>query len=101
MRVARAPSAGKAPAARQRGHVRVTLTHRAAPTVAEDPHSTDADLVVLSHLRWDWVWQRPQQVISRLARQRRAWVVEVPRRAEVTEPTLRCAHTPHVQRVWL
>src|SRR4051794_12876786 len=24
-------------------------------------------LLVHSHLRWDWVWQRPQQFLSRLA----------------------------------
>jgi glycosyltransferase involved in cell wall biosynthesis len=26
-----------------------------------------APLIVHSHLRWDWVWQRPQQLVTRLA----------------------------------
>jgi glycosyltransferase involved in cell wall biosynthesis len=37
-----------------------------------------ADLVVMSHLRWDWVWQRPQHLISRLSRTRRTLFVEEP-----------------------
>jgi UDP-galactopyranose mutase len=36
------------------------------------------DLVVASHLRWNFVWQRPQQLISRLARDRRVLFVEEP-----------------------
>ena len=37
-----------------------------------------APIVVHSHLRWDFVWQRPQQVLSRLARQHRVLFVEEP-----------------------
>jgi hypothetical protein len=33
-------------------------------------------VVVHSHLCWDWVWQRPQQFISRLSRRRRVLFVE-------------------------
>ena len=40
------------------------------------------DLVVLSHLRWDFVWQRPQQILSRLAKNRRILYVEEPTLAE-------------------
>ncbi len=36
------------------------------------------DLVVASHLRWSFVWQRPQQLLSRLARERRILFVEEP-----------------------
>ena len=37
-----------------------------------------APLVVLSHLRWDFVFQRPQHVLSRLAQSRPVTVVEEP-----------------------
>ena len=36
------------------------------------------DLVCLSHLRWDFVWQRPQHLMSRFARGRRVLFVEEP-----------------------
>ena len=35
-------------------------------------------LVVLSHLRWDFVYQRPQHVLSRLAQTRPVFVIEEP-----------------------
>ena len=34
------------------------------------------DLVVASHLRWSFVWQRPQQLLSHLARYHRILFVE-------------------------
>ena len=34
------------------------------------------DVVCLSHLRWDFVWQRPQHLMSRCARERRVFFVE-------------------------
>lgn len=36
------------------------------------------DLVVASHLRWNFVWQRPQQLLSRLSRHHRILFVEEP-----------------------
>src|SRR3954447_12663529 len=36
------------------------------------------DVVCLSHLRWDWVWQRPQHLLSRCARSHRVFYVEEP-----------------------
>jgi UDP-galactopyranose mutase len=36
------------------------------------------DLLCLSHLRWNWVYQRPQHLMSRAARDRRVFVVEEP-----------------------
>ncbi|MCE7986162.1 MAG: glycosyltransferase family 1 protein [Caldilinea sp. CFX5] len=36
------------------------------------------DLICISHLRWDFVWQRPQQLLSRLAKQYRIFFVEEP-----------------------
>ncbi len=65
-----------------------------------------ADLVVLSHLRWTFVWQRPQHLVSRLARGRaaagaRTWFVEEPVIADVPEPVVRCEQYGEVTRVWL
>ncbi len=60
------------------------------------------DLVVLSHLRWDWVWQRPQHLISRLARDRRTWFVEEPESVEgLAAPRIRAQDAGAVTRVWL
>ena len=51
------------------------------------------DLVVLSHLRWAWVWQRPQHLVSRFAAQRakagaHTWFVEEPFAADVQQPRI-------------
>jgi UDP-galactopyranose mutase len=35
-------------------------------------------LVVFSHLRWDFVYQRPQHLLSRLAERRRVLFIEEP-----------------------
>jgi glycosyltransferase involved in cell wall biosynthesis len=61
----------------------------------------EADLVVLSHLRWDWVWQRPQHLISRLAEGRRTLFVEEPLVADVAEPTVRVRAAGALTRMWL
>ncbi|HEY6894310.1 MAG TPA: glycosyltransferase family 1 protein, partial [Rhodanobacteraceae bacterium] len=37
------------------------------------------DLVCVSHLRWDFVFQRPQHLLSRAARERRVFYVEEPK----------------------
>lgn len=36
------------------------------------------DVLCLSHLRWSFVWQRPQQLLSRMGRHRRVFFVEEP-----------------------
>jgi UDP-galactopyranose mutase len=38
-----------------------------------------ADLVCFSHLRWDFVYQRPQHLLTRCARDRRVFFVEEPK----------------------
>ena len=50
---------------------------------------TGFDLVCLSHLRWDFVWQRPQQLLTRAARERRVFFVEEPVFAPDAAPKLR------------
>jgi UDP-galactopyranose mutase len=62
------------------------------------------ELVVFSHLRWNFVYQRPQQILSRLARRWRVLFVEEPvfstgdPRAEMHAPqtgvTVLTPHTP-------
>ncbi|WP_127571199.1 glycosyltransferase [Georgenia faecalis] len=84
----------------------------AAPPVAyahlkEVPKTmASPDLVVISHLRWVWVWQRPQHLVSRLARARaaagaRTFFVEEPAPADVDRPTVRTEEVDGITRVWL
>src|SRR5207244_7505724 len=39
----------------------------------------DYSIIVHSHLDWDWVWQRPQQFLSRLSKRHQVLFVEGPR----------------------
>jgi beta-glucosidase/6-phospho-beta-glucosidase/beta-galactosidase len=60
------------------------------PEIAvEDPRATDRyGIVVFSHLRWGFVWQRPQQFLSRFAKKHNVLFVEEPifDRSEGAEP---------------
>ena len=47
------------------------------------------DLICLSHLRWNFVFQRPQHLMSRYARTRRVYFFEEPILCDVAEPQLR------------
>src|SRR5687767_2981333 len=42
------------------------------------PFSYTVDMICLSHLRWDFVYQRPQHLMSRFARVGRVFFVEEP-----------------------
>jgi UDP-galactopyranose mutase len=47
------------------------------------------DLICISHLRWDFVWQRPQHLLSRLAKDYRVFFVEEPvTNTEISEPRI-------------
>jgi len=47
--------------------------------LSEAPNQRPAfDVVVLSHLRWNFVYQRPQHLLSRCARQHRVFFIEEP-----------------------
>lgn len=46
------------------------------------PPRPEFSLIVHSHLRWDWVWQRPQQFLSRLSEQHPVLFCEGPRLVE-------------------
>ena len=59
------------------------------------------DLVVLSHLRWTWVWQRPQHLISRIGAGQRVLFVEEPEPSLVVAPRVRIEEAGPVTRLWL
>jgi UDP-galactopyranose mutase len=44
--------------------------------VAPDELSKIMDFVVFSHLRWNFVYQRPQQILGRCARLNRVFFIE-------------------------
>jgi len=70
------------------------MTAHARPAGASHPFASDFPLIVQSHLRWDFVWQRPQQLLSRMAESAPVLFVEEPvllddvlsERLEITEP---------------
>lgn len=45
---------------------------------SENEDATPYPILVHSHLRWDWVWQRPQQFLSRFAKSHPILFVEEP-----------------------
>lgn len=53
-----------------------------------------ADLICLSHLRWGFVYQRPNHLMSRCARDRRVFFVEEPH-FDVDVPFLDIQHVEH------
>ena len=81
-------------------------TAASAPSGAPAEDIFPAELVVLSHLRWTFVWQRPQHIVSRLATAgetgRRTWFVEEPLPVPgLDAPRLRTEDHGPVRRVWL
>src|SRR4051812_44562550 len=48
------------------------------PSGYQKDSSPCEDLLCLSHLRWNWVFQRPQHLLTRAAKNRRAFVFEEP-----------------------
>ena len=49
-----------------------------APVLSNPGAYLNSDLVCLTHLRWSWVYQRPQHLMTRAARDRRVFVFEEP-----------------------
>jgi UDP-galactopyranose mutase len=65
---------------RNRAHHSNQLVETARSNTLRDalPSEPACDLVCLSHLRWDFVYQRPQHLLGRGAKQRRVFFVEEP-----------------------
>lgn len=57
-------------------------------TPSANPLQGIRDVVCLSHLRWDFVYQRPQHLLSRFARHARVFFVEEPVFVNCQEPYL-------------
>jgi UDP-galactopyranose mutase len=57
--------------------IKPSIKSRPAAT-SVDAIQKNPDLVCFSHLRWDFVYQRPQHLLSRAARDRRVFFVEEP-----------------------
>ena len=58
----------------------------------QSPVAPPADLICLSHLRWNFVFQRPQHLMTRCARERRVFYLEEPVFHRGIEPRL------HIER---
>jgi len=54
---------------------------------AAEASNSSIDLVCFSHLRWGFVFQRPQHLMSRFARDRRVFFIEEPLFENVAEPS--------------
>jgi UDP-galactopyranose mutase len=65
---------------RNRAHHSIQSVETARSNTLRDALPTEpaCDLVCLSHLRWDFVYQRPQHLLGRGAKQRRVFFVEEP-----------------------
>src|SRR5262245_4316637 len=58
---------------RRRDHLK---SERNGRVTAREHASGSWPIIVHSHLCWDWVWQRPQQFISRLSERHKVLFVE-------------------------
>jgi UDP-galactopyranose mutase len=56
----------------------------------KDANRPRGDLVCLSHLRWNFVFQRPNHLMVRFARRQRVFFVEEPIFEDRSEPELEC-----------
>jgi glycosyltransferase involved in cell wall biosynthesis len=66
-----------------------TAGHATELAFVDNTDIADASIVCFSHLRWDFVYQRPQHLLSRAARRHDVWFVEEPIFEDVEKPTLR------------
>ena len=53
-----------------------------------DQEPSSADLICLSHLRWNFVFQRPQHLMTRYARTHRVYFVEEPLFENISKPSV-------------
>lgn len=78
-------------------HYHASATAGAPSDVAMSARTSPLPIIAICHLQWDWVWQRPQQFLSRLAMDRPVLFVQTHRssvehaftRVRDAEPTCR------------
>ncbi len=58
-------------------------------------------IIVHSHLHWSWVWQRPQQFLSRLSKSHRILFVEGPRVADVETSSFQVENLKEFPNIWV
>src|SRR5687767_3850705 len=71
-----------------------STTRPAAPVVSALTDIPAPLLVCFSHLRWDFVWQRPQHLLLRAAKQYRVIVVEEPVHKPSVTAHIEISHRP-------
>jgi hypothetical protein len=71
----------------ENGHHDIRMDEKGHLIVTDGIHPEEAlpDLVCFSHLRWDFVFQRPQHLLTRFGRRRRVFYVEEPVRMDIHE----------------
>ena len=67
-------------------HVNTMRTNTANHSIDQRPGSSD--VICLSHLRWNFVFQRPQHLMTRYARTRRVYFVEEPVFEDIAQPAV-------------
>src|SRR5688572_4137605 len=69
-----------------------------AETLFDDQLKPDMDVICFSHLRWDFVYQRPQHLMSRFAREKRVFILEEP---VFTDTSPQLDITPRAENVYV
>src|SRR5919199_6641741 len=71
-----------------------SMTRSVASVVSEYSELSAPLLVCFSHLRWDFVWQRPQHLLSRAAKHYRVIFIEEPVFKPAASPHMEISHRP-------
>jgi len=58
--------------------MQLTSTNKTSADKADDTKRESYDMVVFCHLRWGFVYQRPQHIISRIAKDKKVLLIEEP-----------------------
>jgi glycosyltransferase involved in cell wall biosynthesis len=82
---------------RSRSQFRKGITRRSTKS---SPEAADYPIIVHCHLCWDWVWQRPQQFLSRLSQKHPVLFIEtLGPRPELVAPHVRFEPTPEYPNI--